>query len=267
MRTFFKILLIGIVTTVFRIIGQLAIPQGSQNVLLPSVFVSNGTMPIVFTAYGILAYSLIATLFLLIRNNMSGNKIMQGVKFGLSCCAIWAVYLFEPLPHAAPIDRITYPLADGAALLVMGLLLGILLGNPSKVEKACVKPNSRAAPIMDITLLFVVGRMAQYMIFDIYSSFHIKTMETVLWCICTGFTIACSLTWLNQYVGIQNKFHRICRLGLLLFGLNLMLFNFFMPLVFNADILDLVLRTSIDIVFVSIGCLFFKIDCIRRECT
>lgn len=237
MRTFFKILLIGIITTVFRIIGQLAIPQGSQNVLLPSVFVSNGTMPIVFTAYGILAYSLIAILFLLIRNNMSGNKIMQGVKFGLSCCAIWAVYLLEPLPHAAPIDRITYPLADGAALLVMGLLLGILL-----------------------------GRMAQYMLFDIYSSFHIKTMETVLWCICTGFTIACSLTWLNQYVGIQNKFHRICRLGLLLFGLDLMLFNFFMPLVFNADILDLVLRTSIDIVFVSIGCLFFKTDCIRREC-
>ena len=47
-------------------------------------------------------------------------------------------------------------------------------------------------------------------------------------------------------------------LGLLLFGLNLTLFNFFMPIVFDANVFDLVLRTGIDIIFVSLGCLFFK---------
>jgi hypothetical protein len=71
---------------------------------------------------------------------MSYNKILQGVKFGMSCCAVWTAYLFEPLPHVVPIDRITYPLADGAVLIVMGLQLGILFGKESKINKE--SPNS-----------------------------------------------------------------------------------------------------------------------------
>jgi hypothetical protein len=85
-----------------------------------------------------------------------------------------------------------------------------------------------------------------------------KTAETVVWCICTGFIVACSLAWLSQYIASANKFHKACALGVLLFGLDLTLFNFFMPLVFAADIFDLALRTVMDIVFVSSGCLFLK---------
>ena len=42
---------------------------------------------------------------------------------------------------------------------------------------------------------------------------------------------------------------------MVLFGINLTLFNFFMPLVFNADIPDLILRTVIDFLAVTVGCL------------
>lgn len=258
MKTILKIILIGLVTTLCRIIGQMMIPQGTQSILPPSIFVSNGTMPIVFTLYGIFAYSLIATLFLLIRNNMSGNKIMQGIKFGISCCVIWVAYLFEPLPHVAPIDRITYPLADSVALLVLGLLLGILLGKKSSIKKANHSFNELYVPVAAITALFVSGRLVQYLFFDIYSYFYIKTAETVVWCICTGFAIACSLVWVKQYLTSTSKFQLACVLGGLIFGLDLTLFNFFMPLVFSADISDLILRSVMDIVFVSLGCLFFK---------
>ena len=85
-------------------------------------------MPVAFTIYGIFAYSLIAALFLLIRKRTGGNRIWQGLRYGFACCAVWIVYLWEPLPHVAPLDRITYPVADGLALIVMGLLLGWLLG-------------------------------------------------------------------------------------------------------------------------------------------
>ena len=85
-------------------------------------------MPVAFTIYGIFAYSLIAALFLLIRKRTGGNRIWQGLRYGFACCAVWIVYLWEPLPHVAPLDRITYPVADGLALIVMGLLLGWLVG-------------------------------------------------------------------------------------------------------------------------------------------
>ena len=111
-KNILKIILVGLATTVVRMIGQLSIPAGEQTVLLPSVFAQNGTMPLFFTVYGIFAYSLISSLFLLIRGNLSGNRILQGLKYGISCCIVWIVYLFEPLPHVAGIDRITYPAAD-----------------------------------------------------------------------------------------------------------------------------------------------------------
>lgn len=45
------------------------------------------------------------------------------------------------------------------------------------------------------------------------------------------------------------------RLALGLFGVNLLQFNFFMPLVFSADIPDLLIRTGVDTLSVLLGCL------------
>ena len=256
MRTIFKVVIVGIITTIFRIIGQQLIPTGSQNVLLPSIFVKNGTMPLAFSIYGVFAYSLIAIMFLLISNQLSGNNIIQGLKYGVFCCCIWIVYLLEPLPHVSPIDRITYPAADGLALIVMGVALGFMFCK----DKPLIKNNTRKlniTPLVSITICFVIGRLIQYYILDIYSSFNSNKIETIWWCILTGFVIACVLVWINRYVKQRNFIKRALILGCLLFGLNLTLFNFFMPLVFDADILDLIVRTVIDFSAITIGCLSF----------
>ena len=139
-----RLIFIGTATTIVRIIGQLAIPTGEQTVLSPSIFAQNGTMPVAFTIYGIFAYSLIAALFLLIRKRTGGNRIWQGLRYGFACCAVWIVYLWEPLPHVAPLDRITYPVADGLALIVMGLLLGWLFGQ-TRLPVNCLLYTSDAA--------------------------------------------------------------------------------------------------------------------------
>lgn len=146
-KNILKIFAVGLAATVVRIIGQLSIPSGEQTVLPPSVFAKNGTMPLAFTVYGVFAYSLIASLFLLIRGRMSGSRILQGLKYGLSCCVVWILYLLEPLPHVAAMDRITYPLADSLALVVMGLLLGWLLGavgRPAPPEESTIPCSSDA---------------------------------------------------------------------------------------------------------------------------
>ena len=256
-KNILKILLIGLVTTIVRIIGQLSIPAGEQTVLEPSVFAQNGTMPLAFTVYGIFAYSLIASLFLLIRNRLGGKLILQGLKYGLSCCVVWIVYLLEPLPHVAVIDRITYPVADSLALIVMGLLLGWLFGKP-KYSAGLQKTAFPVLPVLTVTACFFAGRMIQYFIFGIYSSFDEKPLETVLWCLLTGLAISCVMSWLNLYISNGNRVKRAMILGCLLFGVDLILFNFFMPLVFDADISDLILRSLIDILAVTLGCLSFS---------
>lgn len=256
-KNILKILLIGFAATIIRIIGQLSIPAGEQTVLAPSIFAQNGTMPLVFTVYGIFAYSLIAALFLLIRDRMAGNRILQGLKYGLVCCAVWIVYLLEPLPHVAVLDRITYPIADSVALIIMGLMLGWLFGK-SKRSAGWQKTAFPVLPVLTVTVCFFAGRMIQYLIFDTYSSFDEKTLETVLWCLLTGIAISCVMVWLNLHISNGNRIKRAMILGCLLFGMDLILFNFFMPLVFSTDIPDLVLRTFVDILTVTLGCLVFS---------
>ena len=253
-NNFLGTIFIGIATTIVRIIGQLAIPAGEQTILSPSIFAQNGTMPIAFTIYGIFAYSLIAALFLLIRKRTGGNRIWQGLRYGFACCAVWTVYLWEPLPHVVPLDRITYPVADGLALIVMGLLLGWLFGHTGpSVKKRSWK--MLALPVLIITLCFTAGRLLLYYVIGIYSSFPEKTVETLLWCLLTGFVTACAMAWLNRYVDGGSRIKRSLILGGLLFGVDLFLFNFFMPLVFSADIPDLILRTLTDTFAVTVGCL------------
>ena len=99
--------------------------------------------------------------------------------------------------------------------------------------------------------------MIQYFVFDVYSSFDEKPLETVLWCLLTGIATSCVMVWLSRYVDSCGRIKRALILGGLLFGVNLVLFNFFMPLVFAADIPDLILRSFIDILAVTVGCLSF----------
>lgn len=255
-RNILKLFFIGLVTTIVRIIGQLSIPAGEQTVLAPSIFAHNGTMPLAFTVYGIFACSLIASLFLLIRSRLGGNRVLQGLKYGLACCVVWIVYLLEPLPHVAAIDRITYPAADSLALIVMGLLLGWLFGNPARrADKE--KLSFPVLPVLAVTGCFLAGRLIQYFAADIYSCFDDKPVETLLWCLLTGFMTACVMAWLSRYVGSGPRIKRALILGGLLFGVDLVLFNFFMPLVFAADIPDLLLRTLVDALTVTVGCLAF----------
>lgn len=51
MKIILKILLIGIASTIVRIIGQLTIPAGEQTILAPSIFAQNGTMPLAFISH------------------------------------------------------------------------------------------------------------------------------------------------------------------------------------------------------------------------
>lgn len=248
-----KLLLIGFVTTIVRIIGQLLIPAGSQNVLAPSKFVIDGTMPIAFTIYGIFAYTIIAAMFLLVKDKISGNRVMRGFKYAISCCLVWVVYLLEPLPHVAFLDKFTYPLADSAALIVLGILSGILLCEKEKKE---YKSNCkiRIFPTLMITMCFTIGRIIQYVVLDIYSSYDDNKAGSLAWAVLVGFVLSLVLQWLNEKVIALNPVFHILILGILLFGVDLFLFNFFMPLVFSADIPDLIIRTCMDIGCVVIGC-------------
>lgn len=256
-----KILFIGFISTVIRILFQLMIPSYEQEVLAPSIFVQKGIMPFVFSVYAFFSYSIITAMYLLVEKEIHGKKILKGLKYGCAYCLIWIVYLFEPLPHsegAGFINIIAYPFADGIALIALGLLIGLLLAKDSvKPEvKQNVYMNKTGLSFMCIFACFVAGRVFLYTVMEIYSSINIHFFGTILWVIITGITVSAALIWLGQFIVNRSKVIRAVLMGCALFGVNLTLFNFFMPLVFMCDITDLLIRTFVDIFFVTVGMLF-----------
>jgi hypothetical protein len=250
-----KIVVIGVLTTVYRIIAQLFIPNGAQTILQPSIFVLNGTMPIVFTIYGIFAYSIIAALYIFVEKTLSGNKIIKGLKYSITCVSVWLVYLLEPLPHVNQMDKITYPIADSTALLFMGLLLGLFCSkNNVKAEINRDRNISRYIfSVCCITVCFSMGRLFQYLIIDTYSFFENEKLHTILWVVITGLVIAVTILYLKKHLVTNDRIKVSLILGCMLFGIDLLLFNFFIPLVFSYDIRDLLIRSFADIISITIG--------------
>ncbi|MBC8061086.1 MAG: hypothetical protein H7Y18_10510 [Clostridiaceae bacterium] len=247
-----KLVLIGFIITMLRAMLQPLMPVGHQTVLSPSMFINNGSMPIVFILYGTFAYTMIAVIFLFLHKNLSGNRIIKGLKFGILYSLLWSIYLMEPLAHGAPIDKITYPIIDSAVLIVMGLLLGRFIAQSSPIEKHKLTKRS-LLDIGFITVLFFIGRMIEYTIFNIYSSFNKSPVSSIVWVIGTGIVIGLVFDYINPLIGSKSTISKSFIFGFIIFGVDLIAFNFFIPIVFNFNILDLFIRTIIDIVFVFIG--------------
>ncbi|MDR0922356.1 MAG: hypothetical protein LBM95_08240 [Lactobacillales bacterium] len=247
MKNFFKILLIGLITTIFRIVIQLLMPSSTQTVLSPSQFVKDGTLPLAFSALAIVAYSVIAAMFLLVKSGISGTSMKQGLKYAVSLSFLWSVYLFEPLPHSISIlkDSIAYVLTDSISLILMGLLLGVFFKSEEKIHGDRIN-NQTLLLLFVPTILFVLGRLIQYKVLGIYSSFDGEPLKTILWCITVGVVSSLVVSWLVKQGGSVSK-------GLFIYAMNLFFFNSFMLLVFDFSVVDLTLRTGIDIVAISIG--------------
>lgn len=132
LETFLKLIIIGILTALVRAYGQGFIPVVEDPILWPSIFVEGEIQLLAFVVFGSVFYTAIAALFLMMDKNMKGRKLFKGLKFSLFLIIIWTAYLLEPLPYVTLIDKIAYPLVDGVALLILGVLTGLFLGTRDK---------------------------------------------------------------------------------------------------------------------------------------
>lgn len=136
-------------------------------------------------------------------------------------------------------------------MLLFGALLGRFVATDGKVDsKLTLRP---LAPLASIAVIFVVLRLFDYLVLNIYSSYADRTADTLLWVVITGLVAGSVYLLLRPGVPSRSPRGRALFFGLVVFGLPLTLFNFFVPLALDVNVADLAIRCLVDIVAVVLG--------------
>ncbi len=276
-RKLLTLFIIALSTTIFRVILQPFMPSGNDNLFPPSVFVQTGLLPLAFTIFGLITYGLLAVVFVLIQEGLIGSRMKKGLMFGLSFGMMWALFLLEPLPHGSGtslIEFLAYPLVDGITLVFMGVLLGRFIATDSqRQERACMSIGmiSSISALAAITGSFLAGRLLSYNVLHIYSSYTTRPLDTMIWATAAGiwigimYLLLCSGNAGNAGSASNTAKSPVTKalyFGILIFGIDYLLFSLFLILVFDYKIwpvgallsyADLILRVAIDIIFVTAG--------------
>jgi hypothetical protein len=232
---------------------QMFMPSTGNTPLPPSAINKAGLIPVAFTLFGLITYGLLAVVFVLIQAGLPGKRMAKGLVFGLAFGLMWAVYLFEPLPFGAGaslIDTLSYPAVDGMTIVVLGLLLGRFIGTDSE---GTVKTGTGTIALIAIPILFIAGRLLGYTVIQIYSFFTDRPLGTMLWVAVTGIWIAVMYLLLGPGIAVRSPLEKAVFFGAVALGIDLLMFNMFIPIVFEMDMADLLVRTAIDIVSVIAG--------------
>lgn len=254
-RQCLNLLFITIVATILRMVLQAFIPASEASVLPPSIFVKAGLLPLVFTLFAMITYGSLAIVFFLIQDNLPGTKIKKGFAFGVAFCIMWFVFLFEPLPYVfdqSLMEFLSYPFVDGAVLLALGLLLGKFIATDNQEAKK-VNLSNNLVIVTAVTLFFSVPRYINYSFFNEYSSFDAKPFLTMGWTIAGGMSIGIVYLLLRPGIMIQTNLLKALYFGIVVIGIDLFLFNGFIPLVFDQSFWGSFTRAMKDIVPITVG--------------
>jgi len=260
-RGWLKLFTVALAATIFRLLLQVIVPSSDGNTLSPSAIANAGLVPIAFFIYAFFGYTLLALVFTLIQKGLPGTRIVKGFVFGSVFCFMWIVYLFEPVPFSNPgsmWELIAYPVADGSALIVLGLLLGYFSASSNTTTVGFPKKKNKIVILPIFPLSFLLLRIFGYEILGITSSFITSPIQTLVWATITGFSIGIMYLLLSTGITQQSVSSRAIFFGVVVFGIDLFVFNFFAAIVFNTNFLDLFMRGLIDVISVVIGVVLYE---------
>jgi hypothetical protein len=218
----------------------------------PSIFIERGVFLPVVSAALLVWFGTLAVIFTLIQMNLSGTKMMKGLRFGMAFAGLCFLAIFEMclVFDSSLVDELRTSTIDGLSILFLGLLLGSLVGPDSTVPSRRRKFNQKSFIV--IPLLFLIGRYFGYMIVNVMSAHSEKPIGTLLWTLGIGYWIAV-MYWLLKETRERSALDQAVRFGVMIFGSYWLIYNSFVLLFLNLSIWSVFLRVIIDVLSITVG--------------
>ncbi len=218
----------------------------------PSIFIERGFFLPVVSAALMVWFGTLSIIFNLIQTNLSGTKIIKGLRFGIAFAVLCFLAIFEMclVFGSSLVDELCTSTTDGLSILLLGLLLGSLVGIDSRGPGRQMKLNQKSFIV--IPLIFLIGRYFGYMIMNIMSAYSEKPIGTLLWTLGIGYWIAV-MYWLLKETRERSPMAQAVRFGVIIFGSYWLIYNSFVVLFLKLSIWNVFLRVIIDVVSITVG--------------
>lgn len=211
---------------------------------------------ITVSLWAVFAFSGVAFVFLKIRDEIPGEGVKKGLRYGAAIALLWMFAMLEGVSlFGNPIiNEFVVGLSDAIPVFVMSILLSKL--KTEKVEKDHAGTGSFRQKIKAVSIftgVFLAGRYIAYLSGVITSGNQARPLHTFIWTLFMGISIGSAFVILGNNKNNRSSVHRAVKFGLFIFGINWAVFLVFMPILFSGYILDVSLRILIDTALITIA--------------
>ncbi|MBN1536866.1 MAG: hypothetical protein JW908_09055 [Anaerolineales bacterium] len=206
--------------------------------------------------WALLSFSGVAYIYCRIKNEIPGEGVKKGARYGFAIALLWLFAMFEGVGlFGNPIiNELVVGLSDAIPVFFMGVLFSLIKDekgqNPS-IEQFNLGQKMKA--LSTFTGVFLIGRYIAYYSGVIQAGHQTNPFYTFFWTLLMGACIGVVCILLANTGNSMFLKRNSIKFGFLIFGINWATFLTFMPLLFSGYFIDVLFRIIIDIILVTVG--------------
>ena len=241
-------------STIFAIIAHAILPAEVNVDEFDSFFVKALGFPVIASLYFLILFThcTVTTCYFGKKSSMTGNQI--GLRFGLSFALIYLIGMQEIVVEASPfsvwgMDFVKYQIFMGLSDAIPVFILCLVIGHFTvKNNLKDIRKNNllnTITTICFITFAIFVIRIICYKSGIIHSNYYEYPLQCSIWTILFGATFGFIYIFLKPIYKNMKSYNT--KLILLTIGLNWIIFNCFIGLIFRGLMPQMIFRSTIDI--------------------
>lgn len=222
--------------------------------------------PFVASTYFVILYIHILMVIRYFAPRATLSKKEIGIRYGLAFGLLYLVGMQEVVVSSSPLE--TYGLDFVSFQFFMGLgdaipvLILCLLVSCFDMKQLADKKQSfnytikeKVVVLSVITILFFLERVVGYVAGYVDSDIMKYPVPVLVWTLIFGFVLGCMYLLIRPIYTNTNDTKKIIQIMVLSVGINWIWFNCFIGLIIKGTFIKMLLRSGLDVLFITIGAL------------
>lgn len=232
-----------------------------QAILAASIFVKQGTYPLLLFLFSWLVFSLATYAYTKIDFRLPGSRGFKTTLFVISELLIVLLYVSEPLPHRIDLDWVLNPLKVILLFLFQAKCIQYFLAEERLMYRP--KPFFYTRGLSIYMFSFTAFRLVTYVGLDGYQLPDGQIGASLSWSLAMGFAIGLAFSSVQRYLIRQDKKGKTLLFTFYFFAVFSIGYHTYLGLTYQIAWFDLFSRCSLDIIAVALATwivLYFQID-------